>query len=78
MQKTIFSKIFVKNISKKIYFNKKISQNEKNIFKTNPEKKVFVEKNFRKKLLATFVKVSSSGLKLKKNENFLLQWIEMG
>ena len=60
--KNIFFEIFL--YAKKIFF-KKIC------------KKKFSKKNLRKGFLPTLVEVSSSGLKLKENEIFLQQWVEI-
>ena len=82
-------KIVGKNF-KKIYFLKK-NFCKKNIFEKKFvtiffQKNIFFKKNVRKNfsknilrifLFPTLVEVSSSGLKLEKNEIFLLQWIEV-
>jgi len=40
-------------------------------------KKIFPEKILLKKFLPTLVEIRSSELKLKENEIFLLQWVEV-
>ena len=67
-------KIFEKKLTKKNIFRKKILQN---IFQQKFAKKIS-EKILRNFILPTLVEVSLSGLKLEKNEIFLLQWIEVG